>query len=146
MLFLLFLANERVLIDFKKDGEHAGFLPDGMTIDTEGFLYVSTWGGSKILQIDSKLVYFFEQLTNSKHFNQNNSTNVQIYRQGQIVAEIEFPVKQVTSMAFAGPNLDTLYVTTAATNRDGDQPPLSGQLFKVTGLNVKGFPGDKVRL
>lgn len=62
------------------------------------------------------------------------------------MAEIEFPVKQVTSMAFAGPNLDTFYVTTAATNRDGDQPPLSGHLFKVTGLNAKGFPGDRVRL
>lgn len=57
-----------------------------------------------------------------------------------------FPAKQVTSMAFGGPNLDILYVTTAATNRDGEQPPLSGHLFKVTGLNAKGFPGVEVRL
>ena len=62
------------------------------------------------------------------------------------MAEIEFPVKQVTSMAFAGPNLDTFYVTTAATDRDGEQPPLSGHLFKVTGLNAEGYSGVKVHL
>lgn len=67
-------------------------------------------------------------------------------RQRKVVAEIEFPVKQVTSMVFAGPHLDTFYVTTAATNRDGEQPPSSGQLFKVTGLNAKGFPGVPVLL
>lgn len=49
-------------------------------------------------------------------------------------------------MAFAGPNSDILYVTTAATDRDGEQPPLSGHLFKVTGLNASRFPGGKVRL
>lgn len=64
------------------------------------------------------------------------------------MTEIEFPVKQVTSMVFAldSDNESSLYVTTAATTRDGEQPPLSGQLFKVTGLNAKGFPGVRVRL
>lgn len=47
-------ANERVLIDFKVDGKNPGFIPDGMTIDTEGFLYVATWGGSRIFKIDPK--------------------------------------------------------------------------------------------
>lgn len=49
-------------------------------------------------------------------------------------------------MVFAGPNLDTLYVTTAATSRDGEQPPLSGHLFKITELNATGLPGVKVQL
>lgn len=69
-----------------------------------------------------------------------------ITRQGKVVAEIELPVRQVTSMVFAGPNLDTFYVTTAGTDRDGEQPPLSGQLFKITGLGAKGYAGVKVRL
>lgn len=69
-----------------------------------------------------------------------------IFRERKVVAEIEFPVKQVTSMVFAGSELNTFYVTTAATDRDGEQPPLSGHLFKVTGLNAKGFPGVKVQL
>lgn len=47
-------ANERVLIDFKVDGKNPGFIPDGMTIDTEGFLYVATWGGSKVVKVDPR--------------------------------------------------------------------------------------------
>lgn len=64
---------------------------------------------------------------------------------GKIVLEIDIPAKQVTSVAFGGPNMDILYVTTAATTRDGEQPPLAGHLFAVTGLGVKGLPGVKVR-
>lgn len=59
ILFILFhvhniLANERVLIDFKKDGQNPGFIPDGMTIDTNQNIYVATWGGSKIFVINPK--------------------------------------------------------------------------------------------
>lgn len=67
-------------------------------------------------------------------------------RTGEIVLEIDFPCKQITSAAFGGPNLDILYVTTAATARDEVQAPLAGHLFKVTGLGVKGHPGVKVRV
>lgn len=52
----------------------------------------------------------------------------------------------MTSVAFGGPDMDILFVTTAATSRDGEQPPLAGHLFKVTGLGVKGLPGVKVRV
>lgn len=67
-------------------------------------------------------------------------------RQGKVVLEIPFPAKQITSAAFGGPDMDILYVTTAATDRDGKQPPLAGHLFKVTGLGVKGLPGVRVRV
>lgn len=65
---------------------------------------------------------------------------------GKIELEIEFPSEQITSAAFGGPNLDILYVTSAATERSGPQPPPAGSLFKVTGLGVKGLPMNKVRL
>lgn len=65
---------------------------------------------------------------------------------GKILLEIEIPAKQVTSVAFGGPDMDILFVTTAATTRDGEQPPLAGHLFKVTGLGAKGFAGVKVRV
>lgn len=55
-IFFPISANERVLIDFKKDGKNPGFIPDGMTIDTDQNLYVATWGGSKIFKIDPKWV------------------------------------------------------------------------------------------
>lgn len=91
-----------------------------MTIDADGFLYVATWGGSKILRIDPA--------------------------SGKIVSEIAFPAQQITSAAFGGPNLDILYVTSAAQERDGPQPKPAGALFAVTGLGVRGLPMNKVRL
>lgn len=68
------------------------------------------------------------------------------FRSGKILLEIDIPAKQVTSVAFGGPNLDILYVTTAATERDSKQPPLAGHLFKVSGLNATGLPGVQVRV
>lgn len=51
-------------------------------------------------------------------------------------------------MAFGGPNLDELYVTTARFTI-GDNylpPPAHGATYKVTGINAKGYPGVSVVL
>jgi len=114
------ISNERVVIDFRVNGERPSFLPDGMTIDTEGNLYVATWGGSKVLKV--------------------NPTT------GKVVQEINIPAEQVTSVAFGGLNLDVLFVTTAATDRTRPQPKPAGQLFKVTGLGARGLPGVKTHV
>lgn len=115
------LANERVVINFKNpEGKRPEFGADGMTIDAEGFLYLATWGGSQVLRIEPTT--------------------------GKIVLAIKFPAEQITSAAFGGPNLDELFVTSAATNRDKEQPFPAGSLFKVTGLGVRGLPMSKVRL
>lgn len=47
-------ANPRVAYDFRVDGKAPDFVPDGMTIDAEGNLYVATWGGSKVVKIDPR--------------------------------------------------------------------------------------------
>lgn len=112
-------ANERVVIDFTVNGERPNFVPDGMTIDTEGNLYVTTFGGWKIFKI--------------------NPTK------RAIELEIKMPCEQVTSAAFGGPNLDILFVTTASHERGTKQPPPSGRLFKITGLG-KGAPMKSVKL
>lgn len=54
--------------------------------------------------LNNNLIFFFEIL----------------YRTGEVIMEIEMPIPQVTDVAFGGPNLDILYVTTG--NRDGKQP------------------------
>ncbi|XP_031623137.1 regucalcin-like [Contarinia nasturtii] len=110
------ISNERVVVDYSVNGINPGFLPDGLTIDTDGNLYVTFFSGSKIYKIDPK--------------------------DGKVLLEIPFPVKQVTAVAFGGPNLDVLYVTTAAI--DNTEAESAGCLFKVTGLGVKGYPGVKV--
>lgn len=52
--FVHLIANERIAIDFKVNGKPPSFLPDGMTIDTEGNLYVACFGGSKVLKVDPR--------------------------------------------------------------------------------------------
>jgi len=115
----MFTANGRVVIDFTVDGKRPDFVPDGMTIDSDGYLYVATFGASKVFKI--------------------NPTT------GAIELEIKFPAEQVTSAAFGGPNLDILFVTTAAKEFKSPQPAPAGQLFKVTGLG-KGLPMKSVKL
>ena len=60
--------------------------PDGMTIDSEGGLWVALWGSSCVRRLDANL---------------------------QVTEEIQIPNKFVTSCAFAGPDLKTLIITTA---------------------------------
>lgn len=132
MTFLVIsLANERVLINFKTKGSKPEFVGDGMTIDSNGSLYVAAPGSSKVLKI-----------------NPNTS---------KIDLEIEFPVKYVTSVAFGGPNLDILYATTVGKNFLSKEqaipgkpipmfPSPSGRLFAVTGLGVIGLPMKSVNL
>ncbi|XP_053690961.1 regucalcin-like [Sabethes cyaneus] len=127
MTMLQDLENEEVLIDISNNGENPGFVGDGMTNDTEGNLYLAAWCGSKVLKIDVK--------------------------KRAIVQEIGLPVTQVTSVAFGGPRLDELFVTSAATDVfDGTEglinrrPPGSGKVFRISGLGVKGQGMNKIVL
>lgn len=63
---------------------------------------------------------------------------------GEKLAEYEIPsVNQITSVAFGGPKLDTVFVTTASR---GDQPAEAGHLYQITGLNTVGSAGVKVEV
>ncbi len=82
--------------------------PDGMTIDTEGMLWVALYGGGAVTRWNP--------------------------RDGKLLATIEVPARLVTSCAFAGLRMDELYITTA---RQGLNPqelaahPHAGSLFRV---------------
>jgi sugar lactone lactonase YvrE len=95
--------------------EGEGF-PDGMTIDSEGHLWIAHWGGGKVSRW-------------------NPAT-------GNLVTEVEIPALNVTSCAFGGEDLLDLYVTTA---RDGmseeelKKYPNAGGVFKVR-TATKGLP------
>ena len=78
-----YLSNRVVAIDLSKYNGN----PDGMTIDSEGKLWVALFGGKKVLRCDP-----------------NN---------GDILDEVELPTPNVTSVTFGGDNLNILYITTA---------------------------------
>jgi len=92
-----------------------GGAADGCTVDAEGCLW-------QALVYAGKLVRYTPQ--------------------GQVDRVIDMPVKKVTSLAFGGPDLDTLFVTSMAKPplpRFPDDGQQRGALFAVTGLGVKGI-------
>jgi len=50
-------------------------------------------------------------------------------------------VHEFTPSAFAGPNGDELWVTSAAAGADLEEEPLSGSMFRITGLGASAAPG-----
>jgi len=54
---------------------------------------------------------------------------IHLGRDGQIIGKISLPVSRVSSAAFGGPQLDTLYVTTAGGLVDDEA--LDGSLFRL---------------
>ena len=92
-------------------------LPDGLTVDNEGGLWVAMFGGSAVHRYRSD---------------------------GTLDAVVRLPVSLVTSCAFGGRGLDELYVTTAAHRLSRDEP-LAGSLFRfrpgVAGRACSGFAG-----
>ena len=63
---------------------------------------------------------------------------------GEKLRTIEFPALRTTSCIFGGKNFDELFVTSAvvgASDEEMKKYPLSGSVFKVTGLGVNGLLG-----
>jgi len=91
-------------------------LPDGMTIDSEGKLWVALYNGSRVVRVDPAT--------------------------GESAGEIVLPVPRVTSCTFGGTGLDELYITTARehmSEEELERYPLSGSLFRAE-LPVGGNP------
>jgi len=112
------IRNERVIITVP--GEMG--LPDGMAIDASGMLWVAHYGGGCV-----------------RCWNPHT---------GQVIDQIDLPARQITSCAFGGEKLDTLFVTSAAQQLDAAalaKQPLAGSLFAVkpgvTGALTYRFAG-----
>lgn len=94
--------------------DDAGY-PDGMTVDAEGCLWVAQWGGWRVARFSP---------------------------QGDPLGDIPMPVAQVTSCAFGGPRMKTLFITTAAVGLDRfarAEQPFAGGLFAVE-VDAVGLP------
>lgn len=94
--------------------EPDGGIPDGITVDAEGFVWCAHYGGSRVTRFTPD---------------------------GVVVRTIDLPVPFVTSCCFGGPGFETLYITTARSGLDPAalaKAPSSGALFAVE-PGVKGI-------
>ncbi len=94
--------------------------PDGMTIDSEGLLWVAHWDGGCIARYAPET--------------------------GNPLTRLELPVPKVTSCWFGGADLKTLYITTALGSQDGgwadtERFPLSGAVFAAD-VGASGLPAS----
>jgi sugar lactone lactonase YvrE len=106
--------------DFVYDPDEPGF-PDGLTVDSEGFIWSARWGGWGLLRYDPA---------------------------GKLERKIPMPVEYPTSCIFGGPDLGELYITSAWTalgEKRKDEQPLAGYLFllktTVSGILEPEFAG-----
>lgn len=51
-----FAANEKIIFSLKRNGKVPGYVFDGMTSDVNGNLFITTFGGHKVVKIDPKYV------------------------------------------------------------------------------------------
>lgn len=69
-------------------------------------------------------------------------------RTGKLLRFIKLPTDQVTSVAFGGPSLDILYVTSGniptdkIIGKEHEQNPHGGCVYSIKGLGVKGYPAN----
>jgi sugar lactone lactonase YvrE len=86
--------------------------PDGLAVDSDGGVWVAIWGASVIQRYDQA---------------------------GRLIGVVRVPAAHVTSCAFGGPELDQLYITSAA-----GPGRCAGSLFTCR-ADVKGLPTHAYR-
>jgi D-xylonolactonase len=115
------IGRKRLLV---KQGSDLG-VPDGMTVDAEGFIWSANWDGGCVIRYDPD---------------------------GKEERRIKFPATQTSAVAFGGPDLADLYVSTASSGTGGPPNPAlepigydhsayrGGALYRVRGLGIQGKP------
>lgn len=89
--------------------------PDGMTVDSEGALWVAFWGSGEVRSYDTC---------------------------GRVMRTFALPATQVTSCAFGGKDMNRLFVTSAAVDRA--EEALAGALFEID-AGVRGIPSFRYK-
>jgi sugar lactone lactonase YvrE len=105
------LGNRRRVVDIPA----AAGLPDGMTLDTGGCLWVALWGGSAVHRYTPD---------------------------GRLDAVLSLPATNITCPVFGGAGLGVLYVTSARDGLDGRQlaaQPHAGAVFAAD-VGAHGLP------
>ena len=112
-----FIFENGELSDRREVFIYEGGSPDGMCIDSNGNLWTAVWGSSKVVCVDPVRKCVIDSIT--------------------------LPVSQPTCCAFAGDDLKTLVITSAAHGRMLKDEPLAGAVFAVE-LDVCGLLPNKL--
>lgn len=102
------IGNQRV---FKDSNDEEG-VPDGMTVDAEGYVWSARWDGYRLTRYAPD---------------------------GSEDRRILFPAKKVSSVIFGGPDYMDMYVTTAGGQDKAENGPGAGALFRLR-LGIQGLP------
>lgn len=109
------LSNQRLWLRFEEGDGH----PDGMTTDEAGRLWICHWGGACVSCHDAS--------------------------SGDELTRVKLPTSHVTNVAFGGPDLRTLFITSARFGLSAEQlarEPLAGALFAVR-VSDRGVPAHR---
>jgi sugar lactone lactonase YvrE len=105
------ISNRRIFVDLTGES----FYPDGLTIDSQGYIWSAMWNGWCVIRFSTE---------------------------GQEVFRLQLPVPLVTSCTFGGEDLQILYITTASiglSQREIEKSFNSGDLFAFN-TDVMGLP------
>ncbi len=108
------LSNQRVYVSTPDDGS----VPDGMTVDAEGYVWSGRWDGGHLFRYAPD---------------------------GTEVLRIPFPAKKVTSVTFGGPDYTDMFVTTAGGDNREVEGPGAGAVFHLN-LGIQGVPALMSRI
>jgi D-xylonolactonase len=106
--------------------EHEG-LPDGLTVDAEGFIWSAQWYGSCVVRYDPE---------------------------GKLERRIPTPAKQTSAVTFGGEDFTDIFITTAAKSEPMPiMPPgydprsgyFGGRLYQIN-LGIQGKPEFKTQI
>ena len=87
-------------------------LPDGMTVDAQGYVWSARWDGGCLVRYTPE---------------------------GVLERRISFPAKKVSSVTFGGPDYTDMYVTTAGGDIKPAEGAGAGALFRLN-LGIQGVP------
>ncbi len=110
------VTNQREFVRVPDEASEG--LPDGMTVDREGYVWSARWDGG---------------------------CAVRYAPDGSEVGRIPFPARKVASAAFGGEDYGDLYVITAGGDQKATDGPLAGALFRLR-PGVQGVPEFRSRV
>lgn len=115
------ISNRRTVLDYST-ACLGGAIPDGMTSDVDGNLWIANFRGSQVICVDPV--------------------------KGRVTRQVDLPSKNVTSVCWGGPDYATLYVTSGKMRlnlEDLERCPAAGGTFAITGLGTRGAPATAFR-